>query len=235
MNKVFSGIFALIVIVIIAAVLVVFFGWSRIPDMLAGRLSDKLQVHVAIDDVNLSMNSINIQKIEVGNPSGYTLSKAFSAEQILISAPITTYLHKEVVIERLDIDNIYLGLEFNKQGSKKGNWSTLMANLKASEASSSSDKTVLIRKLVLTNISITLAYSDGSKPPKKLSRIPRLEFDNVSSEHGIPTEQISEIIMREMLKSIFSLEGIQNMLEGFLESPQKGIQNLLKPFGDLIP
>ena len=234
MKKLFSGIIGVFILVVIVGVLVIFFGWSRVPDILASRLSEKLKVQVSIDDIHISMNAIDIQKLEVGNPRSYTLPRAFSAEQILISAPLTAYIHEQVVIDTIEIDNIYLGLEFNSQSHKNGNWTVLMANLKESEDRSSKRKTVLIKKLILTNIDITLAYRDGSKPTKKLSRIKRLEFDNVTSEKGIPTEQIADIIAREMLKSIFTLEGLGNMLEGVLELPQKGVETIFKPFNKLF-
>lgn len=235
MKKFLSGLFGFIFVLIIAAVLIVFFGWSRVPDWLASRLEDRLQVHVSIDDLHASWESIDIQKLDVGNPSGYSLPRAFSAEQILIEAPLMNYLHDNVVIDKVEIDNIYVGLEFNKQGSKSGNWTVLMSNLKEHEAhSGGKGKTVLIKKLILNNISITLAYRDGSKQPQKLKTIKHLEFDNVTSEKGLPTDQIADIIMREMLKSIFSLENLGNMLEGFLESPQKGVETLVKPFKNLL-
>lgn len=235
MKKFLGGLFGLIFVVIIAAVLVVFFGWSRIPDWLASRLEEKLQVHVSIDDVHPSWESIDIQKLEIGNPSGYNLPKAFSSEQILIEAPAANYLRKQVVIEKMQIDNIYLGLEFDKQRSQNGNWTVLMANLRASEASHPHDgKTVLIKKLILNNIDITLAYRDNSMRPKKLKTIKHLEYDNVTSEKGIPTEQIADIVMREMLKSIFSFENLGNMLENVLKNPYNAPKTLLKPFKGLF-
>lgn len=231
MKKFLSGLFGVIFVLIIAAVLIVFFGWSRVPDWLASRLEEQLQVHVSIDDLHVSWESIDIQKLEVGNPSGYTLPKAFSAEQILIQAPATVYLHDRIIIDQLEIDNIYVGLEFDKQGSKRGNWTVLMKNLKEHEQRTGGHgKSVLIKKLILNNLSITLAYRDGSKKPQKLKTIKHLEFDNVTSEEGLPTDQIANIIMREMLKSIFTLENLGNMLEGFLESPTKGVDNLVTPF-----
>ena len=51
---------------------------------------------------------------------------------------------------------------------------------------------------------------------RKLKPIKRLELNNISSEGGIPTAQIMDIIMSEMLRNVFSKEGLQNMLEGIL-------------------
>lgn len=236
MKKLFGGIVGAIVLIIIIGALVLFFGWSQVPDMLASRLSKKLGVQVTIDDISLSMNSIDVQKIMIGNTPGGTLPKSFSADQVLAVAPLFAYLHDDIVIDEIDVDNIYLGLEFDAPGKKTGNWTKIMGNLEASEkaSSSKSNKTVLIKKLILTNINITLAYTTGGKAPQQLSPIKRLEFTNVSSTTGLPMDQITEIIMREMLKQVFSKEGLQNMIEGFLQSPQKGVENLLKPFSNIL-
>lgn len=235
MKKFLGGLFGLIVVVIIAAVLIVFFGWSRVPDWLASKLEEKLQVHVSIDDLHVTWDSIDIQKLEIGNPNKYKLPKAFSVEQILIEAPIPNYLHEQIVIDRMELDNIFVGLEFDNQKNKNGNWTVLMKNLHDSIRSHRTDgKTVLIRKLILNNLQITLAYRDGSKSPQKIKTIKHLEFDNVTSEKGLPTEQITAIIMRHMLRSIFTLENLGNMLEGILESPQKAPQMILKPFKGLF-
>ncbi len=232
MKKLVGGIFGTIVLIIIIGVIILFFSWSSVPDILASKLSKKLGVQVTIGDIHLSMNTIDVQKVSIGNTPGGTLPQSFSADQVLSVAPLFSYLHKDIVIDEIDIDNIFLGLEFDAPGQKTGNWTKIMANLEASEKQSGgkSNKTVMIKKLVLTNINITLAYRTGGKPPQKLSPIKRLEFTNVSSTTGLPTEQITEIIMREMLKQVFSREGLQNMIEGFMQSPQKGVENLLKPF-----
>ncbi len=234
MKKIMSSIIGLFILVVVVGVLVIFFGWSRVPDILASRLSDKLKVQVSIDDIHLTSHTIDIQKLEIGNPRKYTLPRAFSAEQILLSAPLTNYLRDHVIIDHLELDNIYLGLEFDSFGNKNGNWTVLMANLNESSEHSSKQKSVLIKTLILTNIDITLAYRDGSRAPNKLKRIKRLEFHDVTSDKGIPTEEITRIIMREMLKSVFTLENLGNMVEGFLESPQKGIENVLKPLKGLF-
>lgn len=206
------------------------------PDIISAHLSNKMKVPVLIDDMHMNWNSIDIQKVEVSNLPNSMLSKAFSAEQILIEAPITAYLSRDIVLERVELDDVYVGLEFESKSSSRGNWTSILGNMQTSSESSkkTSRKTVLIKKLILTNIDVSLAYRQNAKSIKRLSPIKRLEFTNVSSEQGIPYEKISQIIFEQMLKSIFSLEGLQNMLDSILQIPTAPIDKILQPFKGLI-
>ncbi len=237
-KRIVLGIFAIIVLAIIAAVVTAVLSWSRIPDIISSKLSEKMKVHVEIDDMHIGWKAIDVQKVEIGNPSGSILPKAFSADQILIQAPLMDYLKDDIVIDYIEIDNVYLGLEFESKSSHKGNWNTIMNNMQGGKKAGKAEepgKTVLIRKLVLTNISVALVYRQGGGPVKNLPPIKRLEFDNLSSEKGIPYEKISKIIFEQMLKSVFSLEGLQNMLQDYLNpKPQDALQNLLQPFKGLL-
>ncbi len=72
---------------------------------------------------------------------------------------------------------------------------------------------------------------DGRRP------IERIELTNISSEGGVPTSQIMNIVMHETLRNIFSKEGLQNMLDGVLNPGDSGggVMNTLKGlFSDQI-
>jgi len=235
MNTFLKSLVTIIIIVIIAVIVIIFVGWSRVPDMIANSLSKKMKVPVEIEDVHLSMRSIEIDKMEIGNPKGSILPKAFSADKIFIQAPLMNYMSKHIVIDEVDISNTYLGLEFEYMGSKKGNWSTIMNNFKESTTPSSKEqknpRTVLIKKLIVTNLNIDLVYEKGGGKIQRLKPVDRMEFDNVSSEGGLPTEQITRLIVNHMLRQVFSLENLQDMLENILQNPGQGtLQKIFQPF-----
>ena len=193
-----------------------------------------MKVSVEIDDIDLSMNSIEIEKVEIGNPKNSILPKAFSCEVIDIFAPLMNYFDNNIVIDMIKIDDIYLGLEFEAPGKTQGNWTTIMGNFKASESPSKSTKTVLIKKLILSNIRMDLAYRTGDRKIQKLAPIDHLEFNNISSEGGIPTEQITNIIFKQMLKSVFDKANLKNMLEGVLDPQGSTWDKMVEPFKDLF-
>jgi uncharacterized protein involved in outer membrane biogenesis len=228
----------IVLIIVLAALIFLFIGWIRLPDMIANSLSKKTQVSVEIDDLSIRPSLIELYKLNVGNPPKYKLPKSLSVDTIKIYAPLTRYFDQNVVIEEIRLNKVYLGLEFDKKGNKKGNWSIIMKNYdeatNAGVKKEKTEKSVLIKKLILTNISVDLAYRDTGEV-QHLKPIDHIEFTNVTSEGGIPTDQITNLIMQQMLKEVFSLENLENMVEGFLQSPQQGVQNLLSPFKNLLP
>lgn len=221
--KSIGGLFA---IIILAAVVIAFISWSRVPDILATNLSKKMKVTVDIDEINLGFSNINVEKIKIGNPPNSILPKAFSADLVSVNSPLTRYLDKNIVIEEINISDIYLGLEFNTPRGTQGNWTTIMGNVSSSTSSSSKkiNKTLLIKRLVLTNIATEVAYKESGHV-KKLPIIDRIELTNISSEGGFPMDQLMSSVLGQMLKQVFIKQNLQNMLEGILQNPQELIEN----------
>lgn len=227
----------LVVLVLIGALILLFIGWSRVPDIVANSLSKKLKVVVEIGDIDLSLRSIDVEKLEIGNPRGYSLPRAFAADRIAINAPLTRYMHNDIVIDEIDVDNIYLGLEFDSATSANGNWTTIMHNAKAAQDSSSkSKKTVLIHRLILNNIQTDLLYRNGNGKVKRLPVIKRMELTEISSEGGSLSDQLMNSALGEMIKQVFIKQNLQNLLDQVL-SPGQGngpVDQAIKQFRGLF-
>lgn len=247
MKVFFSTLAGLIVIIILAAVIVGFIFWSRVPDMLANNLSKKMKVSVAIDSIGLGWGKIDLKKIEIGNPPNSILSKAFSCNEIDVNAPFTRYFGKHIVIDEIDLNDVYLGLEFDSASSTKGNWTTIMNNIQSTTAagkvkekksekapSAGTERSVLIHRIVLTNINVDVVYKKDSGKVKKLPTIPRIELMEISSEGGLPLDQIANSVLGEMLKQVFIKENLKNMLQELLNQPTGPIQQYLSPFKGLF-
>lgn len=241
MKKALIIIFGLIIILILACILV----WNMLPTIVSYKLSKYAGVSVTISDIRISPDHLKVDGIRVGNPSGYSKTpRALSVDDLYASVPITRFLDDRIVIDEMTMDDVYIGLEFDSPNSKSGNWTTIMNNMSKftsadKEEAKKKGKTtsVLIKRLVITDLQIELAYKTGGKTNKKLRPIDRIELTNISSEGGIPTAQIMNIIMQETLRNIFSKEGLQNMLEGILNPSDSdgGVMNTLKGlFSDLI-
>lgn len=196
-----------------------------------------MKISVEIDDISLSSKSITIQKLEIGNPKGSILQKAFSSDQIEINTPIRNYFDHHIVIDEVVMHTVYLGLEFDSKKAATGNWSTIMGNMKdSSPAKQEKDpRTVLIKRLILTDIDLDLVYRQEGGKIQKLPRIDHLEFTDVTSEGGIPSDQIAKVILSQTLRSIFEKENLQNMLQNILENPSGGtLEKLIQPFKNLL-
>lgn len=232
-----------IVVVLVAALVILFLAWSRVPDMLATRLSQKMKVSVTIDDINLSPAAVKVRKLEIGNPRGSILSKAFSAGLIDVKAPLMRYLNQDIVVDEIHIDKIYLGLEFENAKGTQGNWTTIMGNLESStkqpanakETKPGKQRTVFIKRLLLTNIDTDVVYRQEGGKIRHLRHIDSMEIDNISSQGGFPIDQLMDSVLGQMLKQVFIQQNLKNMLENLLNQPQGQIQQYLQPFKRFLP
>ncbi|KAG6559660.1 hypothetical protein RHABOEDO_000728 [Candidatus Rhabdochlamydia oedothoracis] len=222
------GLVKLVVVILIALIIFAFIAKSRLPDIVSNNLSKKIHVPVQIDDIHLNWNRIDIDKITIGNSSGSVLPKAFSCDRLFSIAPFTNYLKRHVIIDQIKIDNVYLGLEFKAPLSTDGNWSKIIDQINTS--STSTFRTVLIRKLILTNIDVDLVYISEGNSVKRLRRIDRIELNDVSSEEGIPANQITSLVIKEMIKHVLQEQNLQNMIKDVIKNPEKGIKRILNPF-----
>lgn len=218
----------------LAATIFLFVLVARAPDMMAAKCTELLGAAVKIGDITVSLNSIEIERFQIDNPKGYDLSQAFRAEEIIIKAPLTSYVQKHTEIEEIEIKDIYLGLEFESSNGTEGNWTVIMRRgAQQKERDSPSEKRVLIKKIILRNIKTDLLYRNGDGKVKHLPVIEYMELTNVGSEGGDVLDQITESALGSMLKQIFIQENLKNMFNDLLD-PNTNLNKALKSFKKLF-
>ncbi|MDN3505200.1 MAG: hypothetical protein P0S95_06480 [Rhabdochlamydiaceae bacterium] len=211
----------------IGAVIIIFVAislcYTLLPSIVSHSLSKRMEVSVSIGGISLGTSKIGINAIYIGNPPNSILPQALKVDKIQVDIPASHFFHKKIVIPYLGLNDIYLGLEFNSQSDRQGNWTYIMKNLSDSNSNSSdakSDVEVMIKRVVLNNLTVAIVYKDQPKNIKTV-QIPSLEFTDVSSKGGIPSAQITQLIMRHALQQVFSKENLQNMIKDVL-SPNSG-------------
>lgn len=229
MNK--KGLFVSAIIPIFLIIMVVLYlMWNQVPRRLSQTLSNALRTSVIIGDATISPSSLGLQKIIISSPRQSLLPQAFRCETLSVNAPLLGYLKDNIVIDSIELDNVYLGLEFDSPQSTSGNWTRLMDNLSKSTAQNSNDKsnkTILIKKLRITNTRCQVVYANKKDGPINLKPIPVMEFDNISSTSGFPVEQLSNSVLGQMLKEVFIRENLADMLNKWI-NPQEQIPDILK-------
>lgn len=225
--------FFIFIILIIAIVFLVIMGKSRLPDMLANNLAKKLQVAVSIDSMQIQSSEIGVKKLEIANAKGYSLPKAFSAEEILVKTPYTEYFHNPIIVEEIEVNDIYLGLEFDSAKGSSGNWTKIMSNYKKGahlEESENNTRQIQIKKLILNNIQADLLFNKNGGKIKRLPTINQIILTNITTEKGgFPTDQLMSSILGQMLKEVFIQENLGNMIQGVFDQPTKAFKNVTKP------
>jgi len=238
-----------LIIIIIGLILVIslsaIFAWNSLPKIISHNLSKRLGVSVSISDIYLSPKWIKVKGLTIKNPLNYSKTpEALRIQTMEINTSLRHLLNKQIVIDEIELDHVFVGLEFDSSNSKRGNWTTIMNKMNQStqkdrngEKGKEKTTSIFIKRFVIKNLQIELAYKTGGENNRKLRPIDRIELTNISSEGGIPTAQIMNIIIQETLRNIFSKEGIQNMLEEILNpnDSKKGVIDTLKGlFSELI-
>lgn len=226
----------LIIFLLLLIVIVGYIGVSRLADFAANHLSQKLQVTVSVDSMGLRTKKIIVHNLQIGNPSGYSLAKAFSAKKINIEVHPTELFSDHVVVEEIVASDVDLGLEFDSKTSGKGNWTVIMSNFKnqlQNEPEHPKKRSVLIKRIVFTNINTQLLFH-GEGNVHQLPTIDRMEFTNISSNDGLPIDQLTESVLGQMLIEIFRQHHLENMLDSIFLSPENAAKTLFKPVEKLI-
>ncbi|MCF7806088.1 MAG: hypothetical protein K9M07_06095 [Simkaniaceae bacterium] len=211
--------------ILIGSIILIFIGislcYTLLPSIVSHTLSKRAQVEVNIDGITLSLSSLSIRDFVMGNPPRSILPQALKIGKTEANVPISHFFKEKILIPTMNLNNLYVGLEFNSKSDHRGNWTYIMKNLNDSNSSDPNSNTeVLIKQLNLNDITVAIVYKDQ---PKKIRtvHISSLQFTDVSSQGGIPTAQITQLIMRYALQQIFSKENLQNMIQDII-SPNKG-------------
>ncbi len=204
---------------LLACLGVVLVGLGKAPAMIADYVSKKLGVPVELGTLKVEQKQVTAGQIKIGNPPGSVQDVAFKGESLTIIAPLSAYFQNNIVIDQINVDGIYLDLEFNDPKSKEGNWSEIMgranqqAGIKEEDTKPDPSKgTVLIHKLVLTNISTDLIYKDQGKEVKHLPQIDKIELTELSGQGG--PDEILRLVIGNMLKSVGEQQKLGHQLPG---------------------
>lgn len=201
-----------------------YLAYMNAPLILAEMLSNKTHTPITIRNIDFRKEAFTIEGFLIGNPKEARLPVALKAETINVETPYKQYLWSPIIINKIHMDNLYVNIQIYNKDQTEGNWQTIIKNMDEDHKSIFSiERETVIKKLTLTNIQVNLILSDGKL--HKLSPIARLEFDNVTTEKGIPTQEISEIIAQKMIESLFFQQGIK----AIIETPMKVIKGIF-PF-----
>jgi len=214
----------------------VFFTWNYLPYWVSNSLSNKMGVPVSIAHFNFTPRAIDVYKTTIGNPKGYVLSNALTVDSLEAKTPLSRFFKDTIVLDEVKLSDVYLGLEFDSMLNSRGNWSVIMNNLSASLNSESSkgSKNLLIKSLIIKNLQIDLIFKNDNKGIRHLKPIPLMAFNNISGEGGPLIDQLTNIVISEILKEVFSINNLKNMLNGILRPSSQGISPLYNSLKSLF-
>jgi uncharacterized protein involved in outer membrane biogenesis len=216
-----------IIISALVLIAIIFVCWNLAPGWITSELSKKMGVEVTIGHIGLGTKKVSAKNIRIVNPKGYKFRDALRVKSLITNTSLFTFLKKKIVIEEIQGNDIYLDLEFDRKGRSTGNWSVIMGNLDKSidedsrKEKKKDNKSVLIKLIVLRDITIDLVYKRENEV-RRLKPIKKIVLRNISSDEAFPTAQLTNIIMNQMLKEVFSINNLTNMLKNILNPNSSG-------------
>ncbi len=226
-------IIGILVFAIAIVVLVCLTAYAKLDLILSHVLTSKFGTRVQVEAVNFQpMNYIDVEKIKVANPHAYTSPYALEIGFISISAPYKHYVEKIIEIEKIEVRNTLLTVEYF---NKVTNWETLMAQLDTEDEPSmieDSHSYSIIKELTFTDLNVRVAGVNGSYttyPIKKLT------LHNIKTKEGELTRRLTQAILNEIIFNIknfiqIPLKASRDLLNSPVDTTLDGIK-ALNPFG----
>jgi hypothetical protein len=204
-----------IVLVIVGALL---FLWLIKAPIMASYLTGKLKVPVSVSRISTWPSQTNITNFRIKNPRGFKTETAFKADKTKIHYQFSQLIGNPSVIDRIDINDIFLSVEFSNPLGTQNNWTAIGAKM-----GKSSGHEVVIHKLVLTNLTVEIRGLGLTGAPQTKT-IDRIELNEIDSAQGFPTKQL--------ISQIFKGAGLQQYIKDAFD-PQNMMDKALSPFKGL--
>lgn len=172
--------------------------WTNRGNILSHFISRQLHVPVSIFSLEIGKSSAEISRLWIGNFPRSQISTSFTSETLKIDANWNQIFGNPVTIEQIDMDNIFVGIEFYDANGDDNNWGRILHEDVPKKKNS---RDYLIRTLTMRNLTVELTQANGKV--KRYPTIKQMEFHNISSDTGFPVEEIEKAIFEMMMKDIF--------------------------------
>jgi len=175
--------------------------------------------------VSLSAGRLDLHDLEVRNPDGFQADNILTLEEGWLDVATGSIFSDRIEIDSLVLSGVTLDLE---QIDNKGNYRTIMDNIKQFDSGSSepSDRKLVIKKLSLRNIKVdgTLVLM-GKTQYQKSYELEDFSMDNVGRNNGVTIGQVTATVVSALLKRAAAASGneLPGKLGEMLGSMDKGV------------
>lgn len=182
--------------------------WGFKTQIVAHFIGKQFHVSASVGSLDLTKTRANLDKVWIGTPRGSRTNTSFATRSLTIDSTWDQMVADPLVIDLIELDSIFVGIEFYNRDGTDNNWSRMMAT---PHKEKKKQRGYLIRTLVLTNLTVQVTQADGST--KQYPTIPRMEFRNISDETGLPLDQIEKAIFQLVLKELFQKLNLNQIID----------------------
>jgi hypothetical protein len=194
--------------------------WLMRAPLFSLYLTQKLEMSVSVERIRIDFSGIKIGNFHIRNSWKYKTPYALQVKEVQISYQWNRVRGDPSVIDRIEMNEVSIGIEFDERLSAETNWSDLLDRLSREKPHG---KEVMIQKLVLTDVTVEIVGKRGTAG-KQIKTIPRMEFSNISSKKGFP--------VHELIVQIFGQANLMEYIKDliFPNNDAGGIFKKLLPF-----
>jgi hypothetical protein len=255
MKKIIIRICAVLVLLVVVALVVVFFSLNSIVKKAVETLGPqmtKVEVRLGAADISPFSGSGKLSKLFVGNPESYKTPFAVKMDSVKVGVQIGSLLSDTIVVNEVNIQSPEITFDGGLGGN---NLSQILDNLNSASASSATrsnvvqtpsgpkkEKKFIVKDFVLSGakLHLNLTIPELGKSVSATVPIPDIHLQNLgTAEGGLTAPQLCQAIAKPIYDSAYkaaqdlitsSLKGITNLGKGALGS----VTNVTKSIGNLF-
>ncbi len=235
MKKILVRIGTILILLVVVALVVVFFSLNSIVKKSVETIGPKLtKVDVRLDSVDISpfSGSGKLSKLFVGNPHEFKTAFAAQMDSIKVGVQIGSLMSDTIVINEVNIQKPEIQFDGGVTGGN--NLSTILNNLKAASASSGTtsnaapaatgnkpEKKFIVKDFVLQGAKLRLNVTGLGIPMSTSVTIPDIHMQNLgTAEGGLTAAQLGEKLAQPIYDAAYKEAG------NLASSAVKGLGNI---------
>lgn len=184
-------------------------GWFFRARVLSHLITQELKIPAAIGSIELFKGGSKIVDLWLGTPRHSHSKTSLLVETININASKKTLFSDPVTIEKIDFDNVFIGVEFYDSTGEKNNWTNLAGPRKAPPKKVHKD--YLVKTLSIKHLVVEVTKPNGSV--KRYPMIDEMTLNNISSTSGFPIREIERAILNQIIKDVFQKLNLDQLLK----------------------
>jgi len=239
-KKVLKWILCLILLLVLILVGVYFAAGALIKTAVSTVVPPITQTTASLADVDISLFSgkVSLQGLQIGNPAGFSDKNVFELKEITVLFDPKSILTDKVFIQSVKIDGVTVNAELNmkmdtnlsviKQNVQNfvGTDSKPSANAQASAdtTEAKSDKKVVIRKLVASNVSL----NPGVAGVSAAIPVPTIQLNNIGEKENRSVADVIAMVLNKI--TLESITAFAQAGTDVIKEKTKSVTDTLKGF-----
>lgn len=219
MKKIIIRIFTVLVLLVIVALVVVFFSLNTIVKKgveTIGPELTKVDVKLGSADISPFSGSGKLSKLFIGNPPDYQTPFAMKVDSIKVGVQIASVMKDTIVINEINIQSPEIQFDGGLSGN---NLSKIQDNLNAAgggtnakpapaSPSGKPEKKFIVKDFVLQGAKVHLNVTGLGVPMSATVPIPDIHLQNLGTDTGgLTAAQLGEAIMKPLYQSVYKSAG----------------------------